>query len=72
MKRFSKTIIYSTFAKNIKVSIYCLVVHQSLQTYHSSSLTKIPFAFITFLTLRTDTIVKLSWQGHKNITIMVL
>ena len=45
-------IIYSTFAKNIKVSIYWLVVHQSLQTYHAPSLTEILFDFITFLTLQ--------------------
>ena len=43
--------IYSTFAKNIKVSINWLVVHQSLQTCHACSLTEILFAFITFLTL---------------------
>ena len=43
--------IYSTFVKNIKVSIYWLVVHQSLQTYHTSSLTEIVFHFITFLTI---------------------
>ena len=40
--KFNETVlenynIYSTFAKNIKVSIYWLVVHQSLQTYHASS-----------------------------------
>ena len=53
--KFNETVlknynIYSTFAKNIKVSIYWLVVHQSLQTYHAS-LTKIVFDFITFLTV---------------------
>ena len=43
--------VYSTFARNIKASIYWLVVHQSLQTYHASSLTEILFDLITFLTL---------------------